>query len=122
MFEGVLVGESLRAGAELSGVPLSVNRVRRVAGAGATDAQPADWTLIDFTVPDSAAPALAAALARCLSADGGWYADFRSDQEVYVVLADRVCRYRRGDAAGRERARAYARSAGVPETQLDWAE
>ncbi|MEV3859213.1 hypothetical protein AB0J38_33505 [Streptomyces sp. NPDC050095] len=121
MLSGVLVGESLRGGAELSGVPLTLTRVRRVSGAGAADGQPADWTLLDFEAEERHAQALAAALADCLSPDGGWYADFRSDTEVYVVFAGRVCHYRRGDAAGRERAVAHARSMGVPETQLDWA-
>jgi hypothetical protein len=31
-----------------------------------------------------------------------------------------VFRYPRGDAAGRDKAKEYARSAGVPEAQLDW--
>lgn len=67
MFTGVLVGESLRSGGELSGVPLTVARVRRVAGAGAGDGQPADWTLLDFRAEERDAPALAAALADRLS-------------------------------------------------------
>jgi hypothetical protein len=33
---------------------------------------------------------------------------------------EEVFRYPRGDAAGRARAQAYGRQAGVPEAQLDW--
>ncbi|MGY0022062.1 hypothetical protein ACVHNB_24280 [Streptomyces sp. YJ-C3] len=96
--------------------------MRRVTGVGAGHGQPADWTLLDFEAEERHGPALAGALSECLSPDGGWYADFHSDTEVYVVLAGQVCRYRRGDTAGRERARAQARRSGVPEAQLDWSE
>ncbi|MCQ4205981.1 hypothetical protein [Streptomyces longispororuber] len=122
MVSGVLVAESLRADGELSGVPLSLTRVRRVRAAGVGDGQPADWTLLHFEAADRDAPALADALADCLSPEGGWYADFHGATEVYVVFAGHVCRYRRGDAAGREAARAHGRSVGVPEEQLDWGE
>jgi hypothetical protein len=49
-----------------------------------------------------------------------WYCDFHSEDETFVVFADRVFRYPRGDKAGRESAEDYARSVGVPEAQIDW--
>ncbi|MEV5611256.1 hypothetical protein [Streptomyces sp. NPDC052225] len=106
----------------MSAVPSAVSRVRRVAVAGAAPGQPADWTLLDFEADARDGDALAAALAGCLSPEGGWYADLHSADEVYVVLAGQVHRYRRGDANGREAVRAQARARGVPEAQLDWAE
>ena len=39
---------------------------------------------------------------------------------MYVVFARRVFRYPLGVAARREEVEAYARSLGVPESQLDW--
>jgi hypothetical protein len=54
--------------------------------------------------------------------DGGWYVDFHSPEETFVVFAGRVCRYRRGDERGRAEAEAYARARGVPQAQLDWPE
>jgi hypothetical protein len=39
-----------------------------------------------------------------------------------VVFADQIFRYPRGDPEGRAAAAAYARTAGVPEPQLDWAD
>ena len=56
------------------------------------------------------------------AADGGWYADFTSSDHHVVVFAGRVFRYRRGDAAAQAEARAYGRSLGVPDHQLDWSE
>jgi hypothetical protein len=121
MIEGVLIAESLRVGGELSGLPLRLTRVTRVA-AGDTDAgQPPLWTLLYFAAPDDAAERLATALAGALAPDGGWYCDFGTGTEKFVVFADRVFRYPRGDQAGGDAARAYGRSVGVPEAQLDWA-
>ncbi len=55
-----------------------------------------------------------------LDEHGGWYTDFTRGDETFVIFAGRVFRYRRGDEAGRERARAHGRAVGVPVRQLDW--
>jgi len=54
--------------------------------------------------------------------DSGWYVDFRSADETFVVFAGRVFRYRRRDKRRRAEAEAYARARGVPQAQLDWPE
>jgi hypothetical protein len=46
----------------------------------------------------------------------------RSEDEAFVVFADRVFRYPRGDTERRAEAEEYGRSVGVPESQLDWPE
>jgi hypothetical protein len=53
---------------------------------------------------------------------GGWYCDFRSETETFVVFAGRTFRYQRGDATGRAATATYASSVGVPAAQLDWPE
>jgi hypothetical protein len=63
---------------------------------------------------------LATALSRVLSRDGGWYCNFCSRDEVFVVFRDRIFRYPYGDRAERATVEAYGRSMGVPEAQLDW--
>ena len=119
---GVLIAESLRTGARLEGVTLTVRRIARVDD-GDTDAgQPLTWTFIEFEAPIDEAEELAAALSRALDKRLGWYCDFRSPTETFVVFAERVFRYRRGDKGGRSEAEAHARSMGVPESQLDWPE
>ncbi|MGI5195498.1 hypothetical protein ACQEVY_17915 [Streptomyces sp. CA-288835] len=117
---GVLISESLRVGAELSGVPLQVTKLERIAVGDANADQPKHWTLLHFRAPEDTAGQLAEGLANCLAPTGGWYVDFSTTTEVYVVFAGRVFRYARGDAAARAEVQAYARSVGVPETQVDW--
>jgi hypothetical protein len=119
MLRGTLVGESLRTGASLDGLALRLHRVTAVEVTAPAPGQPPRWTLLEFGAEDAEAPNLAAALARCLD-QGPWYAGFTTLDEAFVVFADRVFRYRRGDRCGRARASQYARTVGVPETQLDW--
>jgi hypothetical protein len=119
MLTGILVGESLRIGAKLTGLQLRLNWVTSVEAPAPAPGQPPRWTLLEFGADDAAAPDLAAALARCLD-PGPWYANFNTSDEVYVIFADRVFRYERGDRSGRAWAAQYARTVGVPEMQLDW--
>ncbi len=119
-FRGGLIAESLRVGAVLADLSLTVTRVSR-ADVGDVDAgQPRTWTFLDFELAADGVEAFAGALCAALSPVGGWYCDFRSDTESYVVFADRVFHHPRHDAAGRAEAEAYARSVGVPEAQIDW--
>lgn len=120
MIEGTLIAESIRAGAELGGVRLVTRKISRSAVGDASAGQPELWTLIEFEADEPDAGPLADALAKVLDREHGWYADFRSPDETFVVYAGRVFRYPRGDGAGRAEAMAYGRSMGVPEDQLDW--
>ncbi|MFG3156682.1 hypothetical protein ACGF7W_32115 [Streptomyces sp. NPDC048219] len=38
----------------------------------------------------------------------------------FVIFADKIFRYPRKQAEGRQQAQDYARSIGIPESQLDW--
>jgi hypothetical protein len=119
MLEGTLIVESLRPGTTLDAVTLTVRRIARYAPGGITEDQPAIWTSIDFEIADSDGGALASALAAVLG-ERGWYANFQSATEAFVVFAGQVFRYPRGDAAGRALAQAHGRQLGIPEPQLDW--
>ena len=116
---GALLGESLRPDAVLQGIPMKVTKIYRASLGQAGAGQPELWTVVEFEVPADHAPALAEVLSELL-AQGGWYCDFRSAEEVFVVFSGQIFRYSRGDQAARARAEAYGRSVGVPETQLDW--
>ena len=117
---GGLIAESLRVGSVLADLNLKVTRISR-ADVGDVDAgQPRTWTFLDFEAADGDAESLSNALEGALERAGGWYCDFRTDGETWVVFAGRTFRYPRGDAAGRAEAAQYGRSVGVPEAQLDW--
>lgn len=120
MIEGTLIAESIRVGDELGAVRLVSRSIRRVAAGDKLAGQPELWTLIEFEAEERDAEVLADSLAKALVHKGGWYCDFRTPQETFVVYSGRVFRYPRGDSPGRAEATAYGRSVGVPESQLDW--
>ncbi|MGB7050561.1 MAG: hypothetical protein WBG41_03235 [Acidimicrobiales bacterium] len=118
-YTGVLLAESLTVGGVLDGVPLGVQRVYRAVAGDVEAGQPEVWTFLEFEVPAAHATALADRLAEVLD-PGGWYCDFRSNDEVFVVFSGRTFRYPRGDLDRRREVERYGRSVGVPEAQLDW--
>jgi hypothetical protein len=118
MIKGMLIGESIRVGAELQGVSLVVRKVRRILN-GAPE-QPPEWTLIEFEVDEEDTEALTSALAAVLDDRVPWYCDFHTPRESFVVFPGRVFRYQRGNRSGRAEAESYARSLGVPDSRLDW--
>ena len=119
---GTLIAESMRVGASVANLPMRVVKISREDAGDVSVGQPSAWTFLAFKMPDEHADALATALGDALSETGGWYCDFRSADETFVVFAGRVFRYRRGDAAARAGAEEFGRSVGVPEAQLDWPE
>ncbi len=121
-YKGILLGESLRTDAVLEEIPLYVTRICRSSAGNVNSGQPELWTFIEFAVEAEHAEELAHRLRAVLDAQGGWYCDFRSDEEVFVVFADRIFRYPRGDRTERAKAEEYGRSVGVPDAQLDWPE
>ena len=124
MARGQLIAESLKVGERFH-----VRGVRLRGAVGVEPPrerlradQPRRWTFVGFEMDDELAPAVAGALATSLDSEGGWYCNFSTANEAWVVFHGRVFRYPIGDAAGRAEAQAYGRSKGVPEPQLDWGE
>jgi hypothetical protein len=100
MIEGTLIAESIRVGAQLDGVRLVTRKIRRSPQGDVSAGQPELWTLIEFEAEEPDAEVLAGALATVLDAQHGWYADFRTPDETFVVYSGRVFRYPRGDSVG----------------------
>jgi hypothetical protein len=119
---GILIAESLLKSSPLEGVTIQVCKVSRADAGDVSAGQPLTWTFIEFTVEDGVLTDLTEALSRSLDPAGGWYCDFRTAEETFVVFAHQTFRYSRGDVQGRSQAEAYGRSVGVPEAQLDWPE
>ncbi len=117
---GTLIAESLRVGGTLDGIALHDMRISRADVGDVEAGQPRTWTFLEFEVSDDETQRLAEALQEALDAVGGWYCDFRSADETFVVFCGRIFRYPRGDTTRRAEAEEYGRSVGVPEAQLDW--
>jgi hypothetical protein len=119
MIEGGLIAESLRVGTNLENLTLTVRKISRFRPGDATADQPDIWTLLDFEADEAGADELARAFAAVLD-EPGWYVNFQSPAESFVVFPGRIFRYPRGDEAGRADAKAHGRQLAIPESQLDW--
>jgi hypothetical protein len=119
MLEGTLLAESLRVGATLDDLALTVRKISRYRVHSATSDQPDVWTAVEFEAEESGAVQLAQAFADALD-QPGWYANFQSPAESFVVFPSRIFRYPRGSQTGRAEAQAYGRQLAIPEPQLDW--
>jgi hypothetical protein len=119
MIEGTVIAESLRPGTSLKNLGLLVRSISRFEAPGTTADQPNTWTAFDFEADEAQAEDLARAFAGALD-ERGWYVDFRSPAETFVVFPGRVFRYPRGDESGRAEAQAHGRQLAIPEPQLDW--
>lgn len=114
-----MLAESLRPGARLEGLPLTLTRVERSRSADARPDQPPVVTGIEFEFPDSEVVRVADALAAALD-EHGWWADLQANGETFIVFTNRVFRFPTGDKAASAEARDYGLSVGVPASQLDW--
>lgn len=117
MYRGVLIEESLGDRACLDLVSIIDRSATTIDEPAA--GQLAHWTLIRFEVEDSGAAAAATAFSESLF-DGPWYIDMTNGERVIVAFALVVFAYERGDDGELDRAKAHARSCGVPEGQIDW--
>jgi hypothetical protein len=119
MIEGTLIAESLRIGTNLENLKLTVRKISRYRAQGSTPDQPDIWTTLDFEADEAVAQELAEAFADALD-QPGWYVNFESPTESFVVFPGRIFRYPRGDEVGRATAQAHGRQLAIPEQQLDW--
>jgi hypothetical protein len=122
MIEGTLIGESLRVDLPLEPIRLTVTKISRSHAGDIEASQPMTWTFICFEAAEEEADTLAVALSGCLDPQGGWYCDFRTYTETFVVFAERIFSYPRANPKRRHEVEAYARTVGVPDAQLDWPE
>jgi hypothetical protein len=119
VIEGTLIAESLRVGTSLENLNLTVRKISRYRAGGTTPGQPDIWSVLDFEADEAEAEGLARVFADALD-QSGWYVNFQSPAESFIVFPDRVFRYPRGDEAGRAEAQAYGRQLAIPDPQLDW--
>ncbi len=119
MIEGILIAESLRVGTTLESLDLTVRKISRFRARGTTQDQPDIWTTLNFEADETEAGKLAEVFCDVLDRPG-WYVNFESPTDAFVVFPGRIFHYPRGDETGRAEAQAYGRDLAIPEPQLDW--
>jgi hypothetical protein len=118
-FRGALLKESLNDETVLE--RLQVTNTSEFEQREPSPDQPSRWTAIFFEGHEDEADEIAEELSRALK-PRGWYADFSTASHKFVVLPEKVFKYKLGDKQGEADAKEFARLLGVPERQLDWPE
>jgi len=118
-FRGLLIKESLDDETVLE--RMRVTNSTEVDQPQPSSDQPGRWTLIAFEGSEIDADPLAELLSQALK-PRGWYVDFSTSRHKFVILPGKVFKYEPGDRQGEADAKAFARSVGVPERQLEWPE
>lgn len=117
LHEGVLIKESVADDAVID--LLNVHRLELWDTGG----KPKYWTALFFT---SDAPDLPERMARVMNADSGsggkWFVDFQTDRVKYIVLKDRILKYRIGNRAEKALVCAECRKMGIPDGEMNWPE
>ena len=116
MFKGLLLRESLKDEGILDLVKVTKTEVWDVENA--EGGQPGQWTAISFEGESERADRVAKAMSLAIKPE--WYANFSTETHVYVVFEDRFFKYAKGDTEARAKVEAYAISAGIPDSQVDW--
>jgi len=116
MIQGTLIKESLESG-EI-GKLIKVTGTETWLSENSADYQPDTWTAVFFSVEDDKLDAVTACFSRTLKRR--WYADITTDDKKYIVFRDKIFSYDRKIASGRKAAADYARSIGIPQSQIDW--
>nr|WP_157169731.1 hypothetical protein [Streptomyces typhae] len=101
-------------------ISLQVTKIARIEVATTAPGQPRQWTLLDFAAAEADAESLAEQMAAPLAPTGGWYVNYNTATEAFVIFPGKIFRYPRGQAEGRRSAETHGRSIGIPEPQLDW--
>jgi hypothetical protein len=124
VIRGTIILESLRVDASLTGFRMVVTEVGRgrpkLSPEQVAAGIPELWCGVDFELEDEKAGELVIALSAALAP--GWYANFCSATETFIIYPGRTFRYPRRDPARRAEAHAYGRTLGIPDHQLDWTE
>ena len=102
---GALIAESVSKDNPLEGFDLRVRKISRGDVGDVNAGQPLTWTFIEFEVDEQVVSELAEALSRSIDASGGWYCDFHTGDETFVVFAGRVFRYERAGPKVEQRLR-----------------
>ena len=120
-FKGVIIEESLEDKSVLDDVKILSTKIEPVTKEHQTP-WIKQWTLHDVEIPAGKASEIAEKIRRALDREHDWYADYKTDNEHYIIYRDKVFHVTdRSDKKQYGEATAYGISIGIPAYQVDFA-
>ena len=119
-YQGVLIEESLEDASVLDDVKIVSTTVEPVTEGHKTP-WVKQWTMHTIEILPADVRAAAEKISKSLDSQHNWYADFKTDDEHYVIYRDRVFHITdRADISQYEEATQYGISIGIPAYQVDF--
>lgn len=116
-YTGTIIAESLISDSILNFVEVKSRDTAELVDA--LPDQPKEINIIVFEVVDEMAGAIADELSRTLKS-GHWYADVSHEFDKFVVFPNKIFRFTPKEVDKRQKALDYAKSLGIPESQIDF--
>jgi len=118
---GTIIEESLSDASILEGVKIISTKVEPITPGHQTPWLK-QWTLHKVEVEETKAKEFAQKVSLYLdySHKNAWYADFRNDQQHYIIFKDKIFLVQKGDREAYEQAKKYGLDLGIPEHQVDF--
>jgi hypothetical protein len=117
-FTGLLLKESLQDERVLDLIEVIKTETWHIDNTA--DFQPNIWTALTFEGDENQADTIAEKMSQSLKPR--WYINISTEKHAYVIFLGKVFKYPKGDQLKRAEAENYARSLGIPESQIDWDE
>lgn len=115
-YEGILIKESL---AEDSIIDfLNIHKVELWSTGG----NPKYWTALYFTSQKADFPEKLSQMMLSGGSGGAWFADFKEDNEKYIVFKNKILKYTIGNQEEKEFVWGECRKMGILDTQMNWSE
>lgn len=119
-FTGTIIEESLADKSVLNEVKIVSTTVEPVTKEDKTP-WVNQWTMHKVEIPAARAAAVAEKISRALDREHHWYADFKTDQEHFVIYRDKVFHITdRSSKAQYDEAAKYGLSLGIPDYQVNF--
>jgi len=114
-FTGLLLKESLKDMGVLDLVKITKEEKWNVNNT--VDFQPKVWNAVEFE-GEGKIEEIAEKMSKAMNPR--WYLNISTDKEEFVVFLNKVFSYSKEDEEGKKKAQEYARSLGIPKSQVDW--
>lgn len=120
-YQGVIIAESLEDSSVLDHIKIISTEVEPIEDGHQTPWLK-QWTLHTVEISADQAEATAQAISQALDREhgGSWYADFKNDQNHYIVFRGKVFQVDRTKPEQYKTVKEYGRTLGIPEAQLDF--
>ena len=117
MYKGIVIKESLENIDILRNITITKEDTWKVENAA--PGQAPTWSVVYIEVPEENMRELATVLSKAIR-PGAWFVDVNNTSTRYVIFKDKIFSYPLSDLTSEKEAKTYARSIGVPESQLGW--